>query len=169
MTLKIAQRLARGHPAILTIVLLICFATQFVMASETVTPIATGALRAAPIGMMCCWWWAVFVVARASVQQTSSGRWDWLFLMPSLLAFIAGIADWPTVNSPAAFAIFAALFVALTMSAKALEKADALDGNPSVGRILATFLLMYFGVIGVWVLRSKISRVADRTPLIAQN
>ena len=69
-------------------------------------------------------------------------------------------------NSPVAFAIFAALFVGLTMSAKTLEKADAPDGNPSVGRMLATFLLMYFAPIGVWVLRSKIIRASEQPPLV---
>lgn len=163
MTLKIAQTVARGHPAILTVALLICFAAQLGMAVGTVAPLARGVLMAAPIGVMCLWWWASLVVARNGSNQASSGRWDWLFIMPPLIALISGLAAWSTQNSPAAFAIFASVFVVLTMAAKALEKADAPDGNPSVGRMLATFLLMYLAPIGVWVLRSKIIRVAERS------
>ena len=166
MTFKIARQVARGHPAGLTVVLLVCIAAQFAMTKATVAPLAKGALTAIPIGAMSCWWWAVLVVARNGVRQPSSNRWDWLFVVPPLLALIAGLAGWPTENSPVAFAIFAALFVGLTMSAKTLEKADAPDGNPSVGRMLATFLLMYFAPIGVWVLRSKIIRVSERSPLV---
>jgi len=168
MTLKIAQRIARGHPVVLTVVLLICFAVQFAVAVETVTPIARGILMAAPIGAMCLWWWAILVVARNSSGQPGSGRWDWLFAMPPLLALIAGLAAWSTENSPTAYALFALIFILLTMSAKALEKADASNGDPSVGRMLATFLLMYLSPVGVWVLRPKINRVTERTRLVAQ-
>ena len=164
MTTKFARKVARGHPAALTVVLLVCFAAQVALTSSPVSPVAKGALMAAPLGAMCCWWWAVLVVAREGVRESRSNRWDWLFVVPPLLALTAGVAGWPTEDSPVAFAIFAALFVGLTMSAKTLEKADAQDGNPSVGRMLATFLLMYVAPIGVWVLRSKIIRVSKQSP-----
>lgn len=167
MTLKLAGAVVRGHPAILTVALLLCFAAQFGMASATVTPLARGILMAAPIGAMCLWWWATLLVARHGSQQPSSGSWDLLFTIPPLLALMAGLAAWPTDNSPAAFAIFASLFTVLTMAAKGLEKADAPDGNPSVGRMMATFLLMYLAPIGVWVLRSKIVRAAERSASMA--
>ena len=160
---RIARQVARGHPAVLTLVLIVLFAAQIVTSSGTMSPLLRGALMAFPLGAMCGWWWAVLVVARDGV-----GRWDWVFVMPPLLALIAGFAGWPTVNSPVAFAIFFAVFVALTMAAKTLEKADAPDGDPSVGRMLATFLLMYLAPLGVWVLHSKIIRVADRSPIVAQ-
>jgi len=166
MMFQVARQVARGHPAALTVVLLVCFAAQFALTSPTAPPIAKGALMAAPIGVMCCWWWAVLVVARNGVREPGSNRWDWLFVVPPLLALTAGVSGWPTENSPVAFAIFAALFVGLTMSAKTLEKADAPDGNPSVGRMLATFLLMYFAPIGAWVLRSKIIRASEQPPLV---
>jgi len=163
-----ARQIARGHPAVLTFVLIVFFAAQIAARGWTLSPFLKGALTAFPIGAMCGWWWAVLVVARDGVSQPGSGRWDWVFVTPPLLALIAGLAGWPTENSPVAFAIFFAIFVALTMSAKTLEKADAPDGDPSVGRMLATFLLMYLAPLGVWVLRSKIMRVAERSPLTAQ-
>ncbi len=119
---------------------------------------------AVPIGAMCVWWWAVLVVARNGSKPSGPGRWDWVFAIPPLLTLVAGLAGWPTENSPAAFAIFMAIIVALTMSAKTLEKADAPDGDLSVGRMLATFILMYLAPLGVWILRAKILRVAERSP-----
>lgn len=169
MMFGIARQVARGHPAVLTLVLIVFFAAQIVASGWTMSPLLKGALMALPIGAMCGWWWAVLVVARGGVEQPSSGRWDWVFVTPPILALVAGLAGWPTENSPVAFAIFFAIFVALTMSAKTLEKADAPDGDPSVGRMLATFLLMYLAPLGVWVLRSKIIRVAERPPMIARS
>ena len=82
--------------------------------------------------------------------------------MPPVVAFAAGFAGWSTNNSPAAFAIFASLFVGLSRAAKTLENVDATNGNASVGRMLTTALLMYLAPFGVWVLRPKILRVAAR-------
>lgn len=161
--IRIARRVARGHPAVLTLVLIFFFAAQIIGSSGTTSPILLGAIMALPLGAMCGWWWAVLVVARGGVD-----RWDGVFIVPPLLALIAALSGWPTVNSPVAFAIFLAIFVALTMAAKTLEKADAPDGDPPVGRMLATFLLMYLAPVGVWVLRSKILRVADRSPSTVQ-
>ena len=160
---RIARQVAQSHPAVLTFVLVVFYAAQIVASIGTISPLLRGALMAFPLGAMCGWWWAVLVVARDGVS-----RWDWVFVMPPLLALISGLAGWPTGNSPLAFAAFFAIFVGLTMASKTLEKADASDGNPSVGRMLATFLLMYFAPVGVWVLRAKINRVADRSPTTAQ-
>jgi len=53
--------------------------------------------------------------------------------------------------------------VGLSLSAKTLENVDAANGSPSVGRLLATALLMYLAPIGMWMLRPKILRVAARS------
>jgi hypothetical protein len=169
MTFKIARQIACVNPAALTAVLLMLGIAAPVMAtSGMATPLVSSALTALLIGAMCTWWWAVLLVARNGLPHPHSGRWDWLFATPPLLVLTAGLANWPTVNSPAALAIFSTIFVVLTMSAKTLEKADAPDGDPSVGRMLATVVLMYVAPVGVWILHAKIKRIADRSPLIAE-
>ena len=52
------------------------------------------------------------------------------------------------------------LLAGLWLAAQALEDATS-DGVPvGISRTLVTMFLMYFSMIGVWVLRSKIEKVA---------
>ena len=155
-----AQRVVRWHPAILTVVLLAGLLVQLSVSGLTLPPLARGILMLTPLGPMCLWLWAVFYVARRASVTVISGHWDWVFVLPPAIAFAAGIAGWSTNNSPAATMIFLSLFVGLSLSGKTLENVAAADGNAPVGRMLATVLLMYFAPIGIWLLRSKILRVA---------
>jgi hypothetical protein len=61
-------------------------------------------------------------------------------------------------NSPLALLFFATFFFALWRAAAALEHANRPVPPPTVGRIIGTMMLMFFTVIGVWVLRQKVVR-----------
>ena len=162
MPTDIAQWIARWHPIILTAAFLAGALAQLAFAGVTLPPMARGVLMLTSIGPLCLWLWAVFRVSRRASATAISGRWEWVFAIPPVVAFAAGFAGWSTNNSPAAFAIFASLFVGLSRAAKTLENVDATNGNASVGRMLTTALLMYLAPLGVWVLRPKILRVAAR-------
>lgn len=168
MPTDIAQRVVRWHPIVLTGVLLAGLIAQLSVSDLAVRPLAKGVLMLTPVGPMCLWLWAVFSVASRASPTVISGSWDWVFALPPAIAVSAGLAGWSTHNSLAASAVFLSLFVALSLSAKTLENVDAVSGNASVGRLLATALLMYLAPIGMWVLHAKILRVAARsrgTPL----
>lgn len=162
-----AQRIARWHPIILTAVFLAGALAQVAYSGVTLPPLARGVLMLTAIGPLCIWLWAVFRVSRRASLTAISSRWEFVFAIPSVAAFAAGVAGWSTHNSPSAFAIFLSLFVALSLAAKTLENVDAANGHASVGRMLTTALLMYLAPFGVWVLHPKILRVAggvDGTP-----
>lgn len=163
MPSDIAHRIARWHPIILTAVFLVGTLAQLSVFSLTLSPLARGILMLTPLGPMCIWLWAVFRVARRASETPIPSHREWVFAIPPVIAFAAGFAGWSTNNSPAAFAIFLSLFVGLSWAAKTLENVDAANGNASIGRMLATALLMYLAPLGVWVLRPKILRVAART------
>ena len=163
MSPDIAQRVVRWHPVILTLVLLAGLLAQLSVSGLDLPPFARGVLMLFPLGPMCLWLWAVFSVARCTSLNAPSGYWEWVFALPPAIALCAGLAGWSTNNSPAAFAVFMSLFVGLSLSAKTLENVDAPGGSASVGRMLATALLMYLAPIGMWVLRPKILRVAARS------
>lgn len=65
-------------------------------------------------------------------------------------------------NSPAALAFFIVFFVALWFAAQALENADVFNGQASAGQIVVTMFLMFFALLGVWILRPKIERLEAR-------
>lgn len=163
MSTDIAQRVVRWHPVILTLVLLAGLAAQLSVLNSDLPPSARGLLMLFPPGPVCLWLWAVFSVARRASLNAHSAYWEWVFAFPPAISLCAGLAGWSTNNSPAAFAVFLSLFVGLSLSAKTLENVDAPGGSASVGRMLATALLMYFAPIGMWVLHSKILRVAARS------
>ena len=160
---EISRHIARAHPAILTSILLLSLGGYVLVSTSTVGPPVRVLVLTLPIGVICLWLWAVFAVARASSGGPKHALRDVLFAVPPALDFTAKLAGWSMNNSPAAFVFFASLFVALWFAAQALENADAPGNFASVGRILATALIMYLAPVGVWILHSKIMRVADRT------
>lgn len=163
MAPAIAHRIATWHPRVLTTALLLAFLAQAVGSDLSLTTGMRGVLLALPIGAMCAWLWALFHLARRASPDPKSPHWEWVFVIPPAVALAAGLADWSTRNSPAAVTIFLGLFVSLSLAAKTLEKVDAAAGNPSVGRMLGTALLMHFAALGVWVLRPRILRMASRS------
>ena len=151
------QFLARGiallHPAALTMIWILCG----VMPVTADVPAASLVL----IALICGWAWAVYTISTAKAAQDGLPRWTpWIFLAPPVLAVIAEIASLPTSNSPVALLIFGTLFLGLWRAAQALEYADPQGKPVTVGRILATMLLMFFAIVGFWWLRHRIVRVA---------
>ena len=170
MPTDVAQRIVRWNPFLLTAVLLAGLIAQFSVPGVEAPPLTRALVMLTALGPMCVWLWAVFCVARRASPIAISGNWDWVFVLPPVISLVAGLSGWSTYNSPAASAIFLSLFVGLSLSAKTLENVDAVNGSASVGRLLATALLLYVAPVGMWVLRAKILRVAARsrgTPLTA--
>ncbi len=163
MLSQTAHRIARWHPIILTTILIAGLFVQMGAAGLHLSPLARGVLLLTPLGPMCVWLWAVFHVSNLGLEAPIANQQGWVFALPPLIAFAAGMAGWSTKNSPAAFAVFLSLFVGISWAAKTLEKVDTPTGNATIGRILATAVLMYLAPIGVWVLRPKILRVAARS------
>jgi hypothetical protein len=151
------------HPAIISAAIIIGFATPLFVEPLPLHFLLKGALYVFPFVAMCSWIWAVFDVANRALPRPRSPHWGWLCAAPPAITYVAGSAGWSTNNSPSAFAFFISLFVAITLAAKALEKAHDPDGNPSVGRMLGTALLMYFAPVGVFALRGRVLRVASRS------
>ena len=162
-----AKHIARWHPGVLTTLMLVSFVAQMIASGVAVPPVARGVLISLPIGLICGWLWAVFNVSRHASLTPISPYWDSIFAIPPAVALAAGLTGWSTQNSPASFAIFLALFIGLSLAAKTLERVDAANGAPSVGRMLGTAALMYFAPVGVWVLRAKILRVTSRSDGVA--
>jgi len=162
-----AKQIAKSPPGALTALLLVSVVAQMIASGVALPPVARGALISLPIGLICGWLWAVFNVSRHASLTPISPYWDWIFAVPPAVALAAGLAGWSTQNSPAAFAIFLALFVGLSLAAKTLERVDAANDAPSIGRMLGTAVLMYFAPVGVWVLRGKILRVTARSDDVA--
>ena len=165
MPVGIARRIILWHPGVLTAVFVFSLVAQLGGSGMQLPPAANGILLSLPIAAMCGWLWAIFHVSRhASVVAMSSYK-EWVFAIPPIVALMAGLAGWSTDNSPAAFAMFLSLFVGLFWTAGTLENVDAPTGSASIGRILGTGLLMYLAPIGVWVLHTKIVRVASKPDL----
>lgn len=163
MLSQTAYRLARWHPIILTTILMAGLVVQMGAAGMDLSPLARGVLLLTPLAPMCVWLWAVFHVSKPGPEAPVSDQRGWIFAMPPSVAFVAGVAGWSTNNSPAAFAVFLSLFVGIFWAARTLENVDAPTGSATVGRILATVILMYLAPLGAWVLRPKILRVAARS------
>lgn len=162
MARDFAKQIARWHPGVLTALLLVSVVAQMIASGVALQPVARGALISLPIGVICGWLWAVFNVSRHASRTPISPYWDWIFVIPPAIALAAGLAGWSTQNGPAAFVIFLALFIGLSLAAKTLERGVAINGDPSVGRMLGTAVLMYFAVVGVWALRAKILRLTSQ-------
>jgi hypothetical protein len=162
MATGLAQRIVGLHPIVLTTVVVAVALAQLVILGSNVSALARGTFMLAFLGPMCIWLWAVFHTAGRASSKVVSSFWEWVFAASPAMAFTAGVAGWSTHNSPAAYAIFLSLFIGLAMAAKTLESADAANGSASIGRMLVTALLMYLFPIGVWVLRPKVLRVAQR-------
>jgi hypothetical protein len=160
---KIARRIVMLHPAIISAAIMIGYAMPLFVQILPLHVLLKGALYVFPFVAMCTWIWAVFHVANRTLPHPRSHHWGWVFAAPPAIIFVAGSAGWSTNNSPSAFAFFISLFVAITLAAKALEKAHDPDGNPSVGRMLGTALLMYFAPVGVFALHGRVLRVASRS------
>ena len=159
---KIARRIVLLHPVVVSAAIIIGFAMPAFIQPLPIHFLLKGALSVLAFVTMCGWLWAVFDVANRAQPHPGSHHWGWVFAAPPAITFIAGSAGWSNNNSPSAFAFFISLFVAITLAAKALEKAHDRDGNPSVGRMLGTALLMYFAPVGVFALRGRILRAASQ-------
>ena len=160
---EIARVVARAHPAVLTAVFLVGAFAPMAVPTANLAPPWRGLLMAIAIGVPCLWYWAVFVVAASSRPGVAPPGRQWLFAAPPVWALMTGWAGWSTTNSPAATVFFIVFLIAVGAAAQALENADAPAGHASVGRILATTLLMLLTLIGVWVLWLKIRRVEARS------
>lgn len=160
-------RIVRAPPIVLTGLVLGGFIGGALASIWFDSPVARGVLMAFPLAIMCGWLWAICQVARPAVTDTMRLGASGIFIAPPLIALVAGLASWSTNNSPAAFAIFGFLFVGLWLSGSALERADRAPERAPIGPMLGNALLMYFSFVGVWVLRAKILRVADRAAAAA--
>ena len=161
-----AEHGVRLNPTVLTISVLASFILHRVAALflgiGPILALVQGLLLGSAIGILSGWLWAIYSVSRRAVGRGRSGVSDWSFVVAPLIALIAGLAGGSTRNSPATLAIFAGLFVSLTLAAKGLENADDPNHNASVARILTTAIIMYFGPVGgAWILDRKIRRVAS--------
>lgn len=158
MRSTLAQRIARLHPALFT-VLAVAIALLQASASKSAAPFLYGILIALPFALVGGWAWAVREISN---RDGSSGWKDALYAAPTLLAIIAGWARWPTHNSPAALAVLGLLFAGLWIASSALENANAPDGRASFGWKVGTMLVMFFYFLAPWVLRAKIIHAVDR-------
>ena len=163
----IARRIALADPLILTSVWLAVTVGSVAAAWLSVTdlqpPIKVfgDALLILLICAICSWSWAVYALsAKARPNHVGQSLVQGIYLAPPLIAAIAVMAGWPTDNSPAGFCIMATLVAGFWWAALALEKATSGGVPVGIRRTLATMFLMYFSMIGVWVLRSKIKMVA---------
>lgn len=155
--LLLARKITCLHPAALTVGWLVVSVTSTLVPLSPLSHVLTLAL----ITLICGWTWAVYTVSVAITPAPIAPRWTpWLFLAPPLLAVIAEVAHLSMDNTPLAFAFFAFLFFALWRSAQALLVADPQGGPATAGRVFGTMMLFFFGIVGVWVLRPRILRVA---------
>lgn len=159
---ELSRYFARLHPAVLTAVLVAAMVVQIVLSGLHVTPLIRAIVTALPIAATCLWCWSIFRVAKACGAPGAGVTWGWLFAVPPIMPIIAALAGWSMQNSPAALAFFIVFFVALWFAAQALENADALNGQASAGQIVVTMFLMFFALLGVWILRPKIERLEAR-------
>lgn len=157
-----AKRVATTHPFIILAAIMGGFLVSALVQSASLPPILRGILFASPFIAICGWLWAVFHISNGVLPDSKSSHWGWACAVPPVVTFMAGAAGWSTTNSPPAFAFFISFFVSIWLAARALEKANDPDLSPSVGRVMGTAVLMYFTPVGVWVLRNKVSRVAER-------
>jgi hypothetical protein len=164
---ELSRYVARLHPAVLTVILVVGMVVQIALSGLHIAPLVRGLLTALPIAATCLWCWSIFGVAKACGTPGAGLTWAWLFAVPPMIPIIATLAGWPMQNSPAALAFFIVFFVALWLAAQALENADALGGQASAGRIVVTMFLMFFALLGVWILTPKIRRLEARRAAFA--
>lgn len=161
---EIARRTARTHPALLTIAFLAGgFASLSAQYAPDITPLMRGALLCVSTAITSFWHWAIYTMAQA-VTGPAPARWSWLFAAPPVFAFFAGVAEWPTYNSPAAITYLGLYFLSAWCAAQALENADAASRIAPVGRIATSAGLMWVAYIGVWKLWVTIRRVEAAAP-----
>lgn len=160
---ELPRHVARAHPAALTAIFVVGGIAQVVLSGASLPPLARGLLTALPIAATCLWCWSIFVVAKASSTTSSPPSSIWLFAVPPIIPIIAVLADWSMNNSPVALAFFVVFFVVLWFAAQALENADDLTDHAPAGRIAVTMFLMFFALVGVWILWPKVRRVEGRS------
>lgn len=161
MPTSLAHRIVRLHPAVLTVAILAIVVVSIALSLGDPGPLARAFALSAFLGVMCGWYWAVFAVSTSGSTDSGSLR-QIAFALPAVLGLIAGVLDLPTNNSPIAFAIFAAVFMLLWLTASALENAADPGGKAPFGRKLLTAFILYFAFVAVWLLDGKIRRVAGR-------
>lgn len=156
-----AHRVVRAHPGYFTAAFVGTVVAQALAMTNPVGPAIYGLALAGPIALVCLWAWAIYSVCTPRLKDTIVAG---IFASAPLLALVAGVAGWSTNNSPTALMIFGLLFLALWLSASSLEDHYLSNGRNSLGHKLLTTLLLYFGVIGVWVLHPRIARIAGPPP-----
>jgi len=155
--MPLARTLALLHPAVLTAIWIVC--SLFPISGRPLSSLIL-------ISAMCGWAWAVFMVSSRSLHAVSGPAWTpWVYLATPVVAWGSTALGLPTENSPSAFLFFGLLFLGLWRAAQSLEQASAQGRPATIGRIMGTMVLMFFSIVGVWVLRRKIVGVAG--PLTA--
>ncbi|AYV46645.1 hypothetical protein CFHF_21895 [Caulobacter flavus] len=158
--MTVARRIALLHPAVVTLVMVIAAVAPGPLAVLAPSPLVLGLGMALLLTLTCIWPWAIYVVSAARLPS-SPAHAPWLFAAPPILGFIAKAAGLSTQNSPMAFLILGTLGLGLWLAAQALEQADpAKTTPPTTGRIATTMLLLMLPIIGAWMLRIRILRVA---------
>lgn len=160
--MTLARRIALLHPALVSIVMLVASLAQRVVAMTTPSPLVHGIWATLSTAIFCGWPWAIYQVSAARLGPDAAPAWTpWIFAAPPILGFVAIAAGLPTDNSPMAILILGAMLFGAGRAAQALERADpARTAPPPPGRIPATLLLLMFSIVGAWVLRARIVRVA---------
>ena len=161
MPTDLALRIVRWHPIVLTTLFVTGALAQVAFAETTPPPLVRAILMLIPVGLICVWLWAIYRVASLASATPPRRGWDWIYVVPPIIAVVTGLAGGSLNNTPSAFAMFVSLFVGLSRAAKTLENVSDKNGSAPIGQMLLTALLMYVAPLGVWVLRSKILRVAD--------
>ncbi len=156
-----AERLARAHPGYFTAAYLGAFGAQVLAMTNPVLPTLYGLALAGPFVLICLWAWAIYNVCTPRPKAVAVAG---IFASAPLLVLVAGVAGWSTNNSPTALMIFGLLFLTLWLSASSLEDRDQSNGRGALGPKLLTTLLLYFGVVGIWVLHPRIARIAGPPP-----
>lgn len=110
------------------------------------------------------WIWSVYTVAIATMPELRRPAWiSWVFAAPPLISAIATIFDLSMNNSPGAFLFFAAFLFCIGRTAVELETADSTGAPAGMGKTLGTAALLFFAPLGVWWLRQRLLRIANRT------
>lgn len=161
--LTVAWRVMRTSPWVLSIIIL---APSFVGGLLVLSPNfheLWQVLNLLIIAIQVGWIWSVYTVSVAATPGQQRPGWiSWIFASPPLINAIAVIAGLSLHNSPAASLFFAAFLFCIGRTAVELETADRSSTPAGIGRTLGTAALLFFAPVGVWWLRPRLLRLADR-------
>ena len=137
----------------------------------TAMALVTGSAVLLPLG----WAYGIYVGSRAALAGTGAvgaGR-DWVFYIAGIgvvclpILGIAGlIVESPGEVQegylvPVMFAVIASYFASLWLASAALVAFD--DGTPkaAIHKVVGTFLLMVYWMIGAWVMQGRLKRLRE--------